>query len=437
MSKWWVLRFFRDQTEIWSPDLIWRETAIAADCGDILDRDISCDVAIIGAGFTGLSAALHLAEAGKSVSVLERNHIGFGGSGRNTGMVNAGIWLDPNQVVSTIGATAGMRLNQALAMANVTVFDLIKRHGLSCNAVQSASIQLAYAARDESGLRDRCSQMSALGGKTRFVDPAEAAALTGAKGYHGGLVDENAGTINPLSYARGLARTARLAGARIFEHHTALMPVRSGGCWHVPVGDHRVLASFVLVATNAYSTALAPELAGLTIPMPFIHIATDPLGPLADTLLFNQICAWDTRSTVCCFRKDPKGRLILGTLGSTSLGRLGLVRRWARAQVKSHFPQVAGVPIRNAWIGRIGFTPMHTPQYVELAKNMIAPVAYNGRGIGPGTVFGKNLADFVISDFDPKTLFLPTVPPKRILFRKLRAKSIDSAATGLRLIGWR
>ncbi|MEP5762932.1 MAG: FAD-binding oxidoreductase [Litoreibacter sp.] len=431
------MKILKDQTTNRSSDSIWQATAIPPLQTETLNSDKSCDVAVIGAGYTGLSAALHLAKAGKSVVVLEQNHVGYGGSGRNTGMVNSGIWVDPDEVISTIGMIAGTRLNQALAHSNVTVFDIIKRHGIPCHATQNGSINLAFKGEDEAKLQNRCQQMLDLGCNTRFVSAIEAKILTGADGFYGGLIDENAGTINPLSYVRGLAKTAVDAGAMLFENQNVSMPTREGERWHVSTNGNTISAAFVIVATNAYTNRLFPELAQMTIPMPFLHIATDPLGKYFDEVLADQKCAWDTRSTAFCFRKDPEGRLILGTIGSVSGGRSSLSRQWAHRQLKKHFPQISGVPVRKAWVGRIGYSPLHVPQYVKLGEKLIAPLGYNGRGIGPGTVFGRNLAEYFLSGFDQNILYLPLSQPKSVKLRILRAKVFDLGATGLRFLGRR
>ena len=173
------------------------------------------DVAIVGAGYTGLSTALHCAERGLNAHVVEAHGVGHGGSGRNVGLVNAGVWLPPGKVRKIMGDAAGQRFVARFGNTPEQVFSLIERHQIRCESRRNGTIHAAHAT---SGLRDvqaRWRDWQALDAPVDLLDAAETARRTGTTAFHGGLLDRRAGTVNPMGYCRGLARAARAAGATI------------------------------------------------------------------------------------------------------------------------------------------------------------------------------------------------------------------------------
>ena len=201
---------------------LWEKTAPEAPPAPKLAFDFDCDVAIVGAGFTGLSAALHAAEGGATVAVLDGAEIGFGGSGRNVGLVNAGMWVTPDELPKTLGDTYGQRLLALLGDAPRVVFELVDRHKIACEIEPVGTLHCAVGRRGLAELEERERQWRARGAPLRLLDRAEAAAKIGTNAYAGALLDERAGTIQPLAYARGLARAAIAAGARVFSSSPAL-----------------------------------------------------------------------------------------------------------------------------------------------------------------------------------------------------------------------
>ncbi len=196
---------------------LWEQTAPAAPPAPKLEVDIDCDVAIVGAGYTGLSAALHAAEGGATVAVLDGAEIGFGGSGRNVGLVNAGMWVMPDELPKTLGDTYGQRLLRLLGDAPRVVFELVDKHKIACEIERVGTLHCAVDRSGFAELKERERQWRARGAPVRLLDKAEAAAKIGANAYAGALLDERAGTIQPLAYARGLAGAAIAAGARVFS----------------------------------------------------------------------------------------------------------------------------------------------------------------------------------------------------------------------------
>lgn len=206
---------------------LWAATAPPAPDAPPLRGDARCDVAVVGGGYLGLSAALRLAEKGASVALLEAHEIGHGGSGRNSGLVNAGQWLPPDEIRARLGAAAEP-LIAALKDAPRTVFDLIERHRIPCEATRAGTL---WVALDAAGLRKaeaRCAQVNADGARTRILDAEEARARLGSPAPSGALFDPDCGTIQPMAYARGLARAAQAAGAILHSGSPVTAVERSG-----------------------------------------------------------------------------------------------------------------------------------------------------------------------------------------------------------------
>src|SRR6056297_3452259 len=231
---------------------LWADSAAEDFTARSLQGEFSADLVILGGGFTGLSAALEAAGQGADVTLLEAETVGHGGSGRNVGLVNAGLWLPPDAVCKTLGQASGERLNTVLAGAPDVVFDLIETHAIACEPVRNGTLHLAHAPKGVAQLRARLAQMQARGAPVRLLDAAEVATRTGTDRFHGALHDPRAGTIQPLAYARGLARAAAGQGARLHEQSPVTMATRHGGYWVIHTPGGKLRAKHLLMATNAY-----------------------------------------------------------------------------------------------------------------------------------------------------------------------------------------
>lgn len=202
---------------------LWARSASPAPDAGTLSGDVDADVVVVGAGFTGLAAALRLAERGASVVVLEARDIGYGASGRNVGLVNAGLWLSPQKIIERLGSDYGERLIEMLADAPGRVFELIDRHAMQCEASLAGTLHCAHSPAGFEDLRQRAEDWTARAAPVELLNRQQAAEKIGSGWFHGALLDHRAGTVQPLGYSRGLARAAERAGARI---HTR-SPVRS------------------------------------------------------------------------------------------------------------------------------------------------------------------------------------------------------------------
>lgn len=377
---------------------LWQHTAPETFAAPALAGTHEADLVIVGGGFTGCSAALHAAEQGLDVCLLEANTIGHGGSGRNVGLVNAGLWMPPDDIEQVLGAAAGGKLNRILAEAPALVFSLIEQHDIACNAVRNGTLHCAHSARGREELERRLAQQQQRSAPVTLLDADETHRRTGAEGFHGALFDRRAGTIEPLAYCRGLARAATAAGAHLHEQSGVQSFRRDGGAWHVTTAQGSVRARRLLVATNAYhevrSNGASPGLAAPTFtPVHFFQFATRPLAAerLAQILPGGEGC-WDTGTVMSAFRRDAAGRLVVGSIGALDHAGSALHRRWARRKLASLFPALHAEPFEYAWHGRIAMTNDHLPRIVSPGEDALMIFGYSGRGIGPGTACGRYAA---------------------------------------------
>ncbi|MCR4266881.1 FAD-binding oxidoreductase [Nitratireductor sp. ZSWI3] len=387
---------------------LWEKTAPPAPTTSPLHGENSTDVAIVGGGYTGLSAALHLAEAGVSVTLLEAEEMGFGGSGRNVGLVNAGMWVMPDDLPAILGAAHGERLLTLLGEAPSVVFDLVRRHGIECEAEHRGTLHCAVGAAGARQLEERARQWAARGAPVRLLDAAETAAKLGTAAYTASLLDERAGTIQPLGYARGLAAAAIKAGARLHSGSRVTRAEETGGGWRIFTGTGSLTASTVIVATNAYTSSPWRQVREELVHLPYFNFATPPLpDAVRRRILPERQGAWDTRQILTSFRWDRSGRFIFGSVGALKGAGLAIHRAWAERAMARLFPDLKGAGFEAGWYGQIGMTDNHLPKFHRFGRNAFGFSGYNGRGIGPGTVFGQALARLAMGSLSEAELPLP------------------------------
>lgn len=408
---------------------LWRASAVEEFQASPLRQDLSVDLAVIGGGFTGCSAALEAARQGASVALVEAQTIGHGGSGRNVGLVNAGLWLPPETVVAQIGAEAGHRLIAALGAGPGRVFALIAREGIDCEALNHGTLHLAHGPSGFADLTERHRQGVALGVPLQLLDAAEAARRTGSTAFHGALLDPRAGTIQPLSYVRGLARAAQAAGARLYEGSAVTGLDRQGGQWLITANGQTLRAKAVLVATNAYHLGIGKAFAPRFVAVSYCQFATAPLTPAERATIFpGGEGSWDTAPVMSSFRTDRAGRLILGGIGNSE-GPAGPIHAaWARRKLAALYPALKDKPFVHGWRGRIAMTADHIPKMVAFGPDALACFGYSGRGICPGTVFGTDSAKALLSG-DPSGLPVTPIPAYDERFTALRGAYYEAGAS--------
>ena len=381
-----------DKARSWPPSL-WADTAGPAPACPPLAGEHQAEIAVVGGGFTGLSAALHLAEAGHSVRVLEAVQPGWGASGRNGGQVNPGWKLLPAEVEVRYGRDQGRRVNAMADGACDLVFDLIERHGIVCDDVRPGYVQGAQSRRGITLLENWVRQWSARGAPVELLSRRQTIDLLGTETYLRGMLDRRGGNIQPLSYARGLARAAMTAGAMIHGDSPASCLRREAAGWKIETADGSLVADQVLLCTNGYTGSLWPGLATVMVPVPSFVAASEPLdSKRLAAILPGRHAVSETRRVQVYYRTDAGGRFVIGGRGhlfnDAQCGDIAHVH----AEARRLYPALARVKWQFHWGGYVAMTLSHTPKLMALAPGLHAGMGYNGRGVAMATMMGKQLA---------------------------------------------
>jgi len=358
-----------------------------------LDGDHKADVCIVGAGYTGMSAALHLAEAGADVVLIEAHRVGFGASGRNGGQVGSGQRLDQSTLERILGDAHATRLWHLAEDAKTLVADLIAAHRIACDYRPG----VVHADWNERGVRETHAYVAKLLDEYEYdlIEPLtrdEMQTLVGSPVYQGGAVDWGAGHLNPLAFALGLARAAAAAGATICED-TLCREVIPGTRPVVVTERGRVTADKVILATNGYLGGLEADVARHVMPINNFIVATAPLGDLTQGVLARDVAVADSKFVVNYFRLSPDGRLIFGG-GETYGYRFPEdIRALVRKPLLTVFPQLEDVELTHAWGGTLAITRNRLPHVAAPAPGLLSAAGYSGHGLALATLAGRVLAE--------------------------------------------
>ncbi|HUS52873.1 MAG TPA: FAD-binding oxidoreductase [Thermohalobaculum sp.] len=366
------------------------------------------DVCVVGAGYGGLSAALHLAERGLDVVLVEANRIGWGASGRNGGQLGIGPRAKMRKYERSVGRDDARKVWDIAVAANRLVKDLIARHEIDCDltpgymeACWKASHAPEVMAEPEYLARHYDHH------DARAVSRDEMAAMLGTSRYHGGFLDMAGGHLHPLRFALGLGRAAAQAGVRIFERS----PVTQVSEGRVVTARGSVTADHVIVACNGYLDGLVPRVAARTMPINNFVAATEPLGEArARSIIRDNVCVCDSKFVLNYYRLTPDHRLLWG--GGESYGKrfprdiAGLVR----AKMLEVFPQLADVRFSHAWGGTLAITGTRFPAFQKLDARTLAISGWSGSGIHMATMGGQIAAEAVAGQMERWDLLanLPT-----------------------------
>lgn len=318
---------------------LWSVTAPKTHYYDSLTSETQTRVCIIGGGYTGLSAAIHLAEQGVAVVLLESKVIGSGGSGRNVGLVNPGTWARPDDLNLIMGEEAGERLGTALGNAPSLVFDIIDRYNIAAQDTRTGNIHMAHNAKGEADVDVRYEQLTRRGVHAEVLTGARCHEYCGTTSINKALLDHRAGTINPSAYVNGLADAATKLGVRIYENSAVISVEKSGNDWYVRTANAAVKAEKVIIATNAYTEGEWTEIKKTFYLVDYYQIASEPLtGEAADRILPYKMGSWDTRLALSSIRRDKDGRLLLGTVGGKAMKSKAFYQNWANVVQKAISP---------------------------------------------------------------------------------------------------
>jgi glycine/D-amino acid oxidase-like deaminating enzyme len=413
---------------------LWSATAAPGAASHQLAADVRAQVAIIGAGYTGLSAALHLAAAGQDAVVLEAVEVGDRASGLNGGQVIPGVKHDPDTLEDLFGPAVGGRLIETVATGPDLVFELIRKHEIACAAIRTGWIQPATSAVALEAIANRVRQWRRRGADVELLSARETARLTGSQRYSGGWIDRRGGTVQPLSYVRGLARAATNAGALIFSQSPAIGLERAGREWRTRTPRGSVASPVVILATDAYTDRLVDSLRRTLIPVPSFQVATEPIPEkLRQTVLPEGQSASDTWHLLRYFRLDSAGRLVMGSRGSFADVPAAVAARHHYRAVREIYPQLEGIRYEYHWGGLVGMTRDHLPHLHEIAPGLLAGLGYNGRGVAMATVMGRILAHWATGT-PASELAFPVTPQAPIPMHRFNQIGARVAIQGLRAL---
>ncbi len=351
------------------------------------------DVTVIGAGFTGLSAAIHLAEQGVNVILVDAQHPGWGASGRNGGQVNVGLKDGPTGIKAKFGDFRGTRMIQMAGDAGDLVFDLVDRYDIECDAKRPGWLRAAHTHKTLRELHKLAEDWDKYGGGMRQLDQSEMKRLTGTETYLGGVLDRRGGVLHPLNYAFGLAEAGRRNGVQIFGETPANQIKSEAGRFRVETPKGAVISEKVLICTNAYSGDLHPRLAKSVLPVRSVQVATSPLSDnVRQSILPEGNALSDARRLLLYFRQDADGRFLMGGRGTyNDKSTLKQIERLKRISVEL-FPQLSRVQWEYEWGGFVALTKDHYPHLHEITPGVMTGLGYNGRGVAIATAMGRVLA---------------------------------------------
>ena len=371
------------------------------------------EVAIVGAGYGGLIAALTLARRGVDVMVLEAETVGFGGSGRNHGQcIPIFPYLREDRLTPE-----GFAL---LRDSGRRVFDLITEHDIACEAVQSGTLHTAHDAAGLDRLRAQQAAYHRLDKAGPLLDTEATAALTGTDRYLGGWVHPDGGHLNPLAYARGLARAAIAAGVRLHTGTPIRGVVRRDRRWTLRCDDAEVRARRVGFAVNGYAGAGTPKtLRAAHVPLVSYGIASAPLGPdLRATIMPGGHNAGDTHCDPMFFRIDAAGRIVTGGLKEVRRGRdFAYTATFMTRRFVSVFPQLDGLRWTHLWTGTLAVSTDRMPHILVLDDGLYALMGFTGRGVPTTAALGEAFSTTLAAPEEGRRLW-PASKPGAILARR-------------------
>ena len=357
-----------------------------------LKGETRADICVVGGGYTGLSAALHLAEAGFDVVLAEAQRVGFGASGRNGGQLGSGQRMEQDALERLMGDPEAAKLWTLAEEAKALVRDLIARHGIDCD-LKPGVAHFGFTAAEMDELHHYADHLNTRYGYDQIekLDRATGLALCPSPAYAGGTLDMGAGHLHPLNYALGLARAAQAAGVRIHEA-TQVRRIDEGRPAVLHTDQGRITADHVILACNGYLGGLSRKVAARVMPINNFIAATEPLGDAAAKVLTRDVAVADTKFVVNYFRLSADGRLLFGGGESYGYRFPADIAAKVRQPMTGIFPHLQDVRIDYAWGGTLAITIRRMPFLARLAPNMLSASGYSGHGVGTATHAGKLMA---------------------------------------------
>ncbi|MEH6521015.1 NAD(P)/FAD-dependent oxidoreductase [Sulfitobacter sp.] len=358
------------------------------------------DVCVVGAGYTGLSAALHLAQAGRDVVLLDAQRVGFGASGRNGGQLGSGQRMEQDDLEQLMGEPEAAKLWDLGEDAKALVKSLIAEHQIECHLKPG----VAWTGSSDSDVKHLHTYADLLAQKYGYsdieiLDQATLRSVCPSPDYRGGILDMGAAHLHPLNYALGLARAAVAAGVRIYEG-SAVHDIEEGTPATVRTDAGHVVADHVILACNGYLGGLNRQIAARVMPINNFIAATEPLGDRIADVLPRDVAVADSRFVVNYFRLSDDGRLLFGGGESYGYRFPTNIAAKVRKPMSVVFPQLKDVQIDYAWGGTLGITMKRMPYLARPGKNILSASGYSGHGVGTATHAGQLMARAIQGDSD-------------------------------------
>lgn len=389
-----------DTTNVRWPDSLW---AAATPQGPELPELIGpqqADVVVIGAGFTGLSTALHLREMGVDVAVVEAAEPGWGASGRNNGQVIPTLSRpDPEDIIARYGE-AGERFVAMLRDSASTLFDVVRKYNIEAEHEQSGWVQPVHSPGRIRIAERRVKQWSKFGAPVELLSKEQVGEMTGSDAWFGGFWNRTGGHVNPLALARGLARAALGLGARIYARSPAISFERRNDKWVVKTAKGEISGRALVMATNAYSgefsKSLVPEIATEVMPVLSWQMSTNPLSDnVRKTIIPGRQAMSDTHGELYFARYDARNRLITGGAVLGPGNKVERIKARVTERLQRLWPQIGDVTFDYVWNGYVGMTADFLPRVHKLGPNAYGWTGCNGRAVALTIPLGRELAKAV------------------------------------------
>ena len=385
-----------DQQSSGFEDSYYQASADPLDSFPPLASPIQADVCIIGAGYTGLSTALHLAEKGYDVVLLDAEKVGWGASGRNGGHVGTGQRKDQDPLEQMVGRDTAHRLWDLGFEAVTLVRELIRTHDIQCD-LQDGILHTACKPREVDELKAYVDKLATEYDYplVSFHNKAEIDQMLGSSKFYGGYLDAGAAHLHPLNFARGLARACIKLGVRIFEN-SRVLSVANGSPATVVTRDGQVAADFVVYGCNGYLANLQPKIAGKIMPINNFMLATEPLGAAgARALIRDNVAVEDSLFVINYWKLSADHRLLFGG-GENYRSRFpDDLKNFVRKYMLRVYPQLEDTRIDYAWGGTLAISMNRMPHVGRLAANIYYAHGYSGHGVPTATLCGKLMAEAI------------------------------------------
>ncbi len=359
-----------------------------------LAGEVKADVAIIGGGYTGLSAALNLAERGYQVALVEQARIGWGASGRNGGQINTGLRKGPLELIAKYGRDRAKALFDLAEESREIIRDRVTRHRIRCD-LKSGSLYVAHRPSDAAWMPGEVAALAREFGyrKARYIPREELRDHIGSDAYFGAISDWGAGHLHPLNYALGLAEAAIDAGASLFEETRATKLEETPDGVTVSTEAGEIKARYAVIGCNGYLGDLVPGIAGAIMPIANFIIATEPLDEAeAAALIPGDVCVCDTRFVVNYFRLSADRRLLWGGGEKYTATPPADIPAFVRPHMLQAFPQLAEKRIDFGWSGTLAITMNRLPNLGRVG-NVFHAQGYSGQGVAVAGLAGKLIAE--------------------------------------------